>query len=281
MNFDGKAIVVDQYVETFYSDNGSAIVIPSVKSEFNSFLGEANVERKDYILSHDYSSLDKSIVFNQDAYEKTFEKTFSPYSVNIQSKVPYTVVIAEEINGIKEKEPEVLLAPFEKVLVLDKTSTLSTDKDYDASDRILMFDKKSRYTNVFLFSKVKIIDIMIPTNLLINNKAVAYIIDATKAEEMVEFPSISANIVDKTEIVVPPPTKGYQDMFLVVQKNNFIELKLSDTILDVTGLPEGLEYSLNAIKGIITKSGSYDIRIQYQESAQKLNIIVPYYERTL
>lgn len=281
MNFDGKAIVVDQYVETFYSDNGSAIVIPSVKSEFNSFLGEANVERKDYILSHDYNSLDKSIVFNQDAYEKTFEKTFTPYSVNIQSEVPYTVIIAEEINGIKEKEPEVLLAPFEKVLVLDKTSTLSTDKDYDASDRILMFDKKSRYTNVFLFSKVKIIDIMIPTNLLINNKAVAYIIDATKAEEMVEFPSISANIVDKTEIVVPPPTKGYQDMFLVVQKNNFIELKLSDTILDVTGLPEGLEYSLNAIKGIITKSGSYDIRIQYQESAQKLNIIVPYYERTL
>jgi hypothetical protein len=70
-------------------------------------------------------------------------------------------------------------------------------------------------------------------------------------------------------------------MFLVVQKNHFIELRLSDTIIDVTGLPEGLEYSLNAIKGIVEKSGSYDIRIQYQENSQKLNIIVPYYERTL
>jgi hypothetical protein len=280
MNFDGKALVVNQDIETFYSDNGSAIVVPNVKQEFNYSTGQSNVVITDLVFNNTktigkaYSNLTADDFYNRAV-------GLSPFTVTVhvgpkEGKVPYTAQIYSEA---KTKWKDTIFLPTKTFV---KDARVKYEKICTSEARVQIYDTVSRYNHDdYTFITTKIHDIVASTNLFVMNQETAFIIDCVKVTNANSFPSVSATIVDKTEIVVPPPSKGYQDMFFVVQKNSFIELKLSDTILDVTGLPEGLEYSLNAIKGIIAKSGSYDIRIQYQESAQKLNIIVPYYERTL
>jgi hypothetical protein len=291
MNFDGQALVVNQDIEVFYSENGSAIVVPVNAQCYNYALGESNVDKLDIVFNNEKCT-GEAIVTSQESY-------------NFLARIPF--VLSETI-----KTGRYGLVPFTAQIYTKNESnwkdvSFPSETTYVTNDsekheeickseiRLHIYDALSRYNNnEYKCVTAKIHDIAVPSNLYILNDATAYtdvnayinditayIIDGTKSDTSKNFASVSATIIDKTEIVVPPPSKGYQDMFLVVQKNHFIELRLSDTIIDVTGLPEGLEYSLNAIKGIVEKSGSYDIRIQYQENSQKLNIIVPYYERTL
>jgi hypothetical protein len=237
MNFDGKALVVNQHYDMFYSDNGSAIVMPaSFITEFNQDIGNSNVAVESLVINKE-ESMSSSIVNNK--------------------LVPYTVQV---YNKDTLYEYSTNLNSSEKIYITDNTS--------------LKFEKTCN------FESVKITDLLLSTNVFIK-EVTAYITDITKTVTARSFPAVYANIVDKTEIVIPSVSTGYQDMSIVVQKNNFIELKFSDTIINVTGLPDGLEYTLGVIKGTITQSGSYDITIQYEDSSQKLNIIVPYYQRLL
>jgi hypothetical protein len=237
MNFDGKALVVNQHYDMFYSDNGSAIVMPaSFITEFNQDIGNSNVVVES-LGTNKEESMSSSIANNK--------------------LVPYTVQV---YNKDTLYECNTNLNSSEKIYITDNTS--------------LKFEKTCN------FESVKITDLLLSTNVFIK-EVTAYITDITKTATARSFPAVYANIVDKTEIVIPSVSTGYQDMSIVVQKNNFIELKFSDTITNVTGLPDGLEYTLGVIKGTITQSGSYDITIQYEDSSQKLNIIVPYYQRLL
>lgn len=237
MNFDGKALVVNQHYDMFYSDNGSAVVMPaSFITEFNQDIGNSNV-------------VIESLMANK-------EESMSSSMAN-NKLVPYTVQV---YNKDTLYEYNTTLKPSEKIHITDSTS--------------LKFEK------VYNFESVKITDLLLSTNVFIK-EVTAYITDITKATTAKSFPTVYTNIVDKTEITIPSVSTGHQEMSLVVQKNNFIELKFSDTIVNVIGLPDGLEYTLGVIKGTITKSGTYDITVQYNDSSQKLNIIVPYYQRLL
>lgn len=283
MNFDGKSLVVDKNVETFFSDNGSAIVLPVLKQEYNCSMSESNVDRIDLIFNNSINIGDSNTNLTEgDFYNRPVGLSQFTATVHVGPKLGEVPFTAQVYSELKTRYDDKLLPPFTKVYIFDKSR--KNDWISYCEARVQIHDTISRYSkdiHMYDFISTKIHDITVPTNLFIVNQETAFIIDCVHVEKEKDFPIVSANIVDKTEISIPSPSKGYQDMFLVVQKNNFIELKLSDTIINVTGLPEGLEYTLNTIKGIIARSGSYDIRIQYQESAQKLNIIVPYYERTL
>lgn len=253
MNFDGKAFVINQDIETFYSDNGSAIVMPIANQEFST--------NKDNIFNN--------TVFVGESNANLTEDDFYNRPVRL-----YQFALTTHIG------PKIGEVPFTAQVYTEKTTKF--DNKLNSFTKVYIIDRHTK--NKWISNsetRVQIHDIYISTNLFIINQDSAFIIDCTKNINEKEFPITYTNIVDKTEIIIPSPTKGYQDMFLVIQKNSFIEFKLSDTIINITGLPEGLEYGLNAIKGVILKSGSYDIRIQYQENYQKLNIVVPYYERTL
>lgn len=278
MNFDGQALVVNQEIEVYYSENGSAVVASNSSQVFNYYLGEAQMDRVDFI-------------FN--AIEWVGDARVFPQTVKYNRLTTIPNIVTETAKVTNHSKVPFTAQVYKRGQNVWKTTTFSPKTAYvlgendrskicELETRVQIHDKTSRYEHdEYDFAYSVIHDVAIPTNLYIFNESVAYIIDCVRTSDSKSFSSVSANIIDKTEIVIPSPVKGYQDMFLVVQKNHFIELKLSDTIIDVTGLPDGLDYSLNAIKGIIEKSGSYDIRIQYQESSQKLNIIVPYYERTL
>lgn len=240
MNFDGKALVVNQHYDMFYSDNDSAIVMPaSFITEFNQDIGNSNVVIESLIANREESM------------------SSSSFSVANNKLVPYTVQVYNK-NTLYEYNTK--LKPSEKIYIIDNTS--------------LKFEKTCN------FESVKITDLLLSANVFIK-EVTAYVTDVTKATTTKSFPAIYVNIVDKTEITIPSVSTGHQEMSLVVQKNNFIELKFSDTIVNVIGLPDGLEYTLGVIKGTITKSGTYDITVQYNDSSQKLNIIVPYYQRLL
>ena len=96
-----------------------------------------------------------------------------------------------------------------------------------------------------------------------------------------DFSSFSVNVTTKQEIIVPEGT-GYQNISVVIQKNCFVEFNFgSSNIIEIINIPDGLEYTLGFLKGIITKSGDYNVRIKYPDGEQILNIIVPYYQRLL
>lgn len=119
-----------------------------------------------------------------------------------------------------------------------------------------------------------------PTNIKYNPKS-AIVIDSTQRESAMAFSGVTVNVNSKIEVVIPEKGTDYSDISIVVQKNSFIELKISDSVTDVVNLPDDLMYLPGYIKGTFTKSGEYNIKIKYPDGEQILNIIVPYYQRLL
>lgn len=119
-----------------------------------------------------------------------------------------------------------------------------------------------------------------PTNIKYNPKS-AIVNDCVAQESAMAFHGVSVNVHSKVEVIVPEKGTDYSDISIVVQKNSFIEFKLSDAVTNVTNLPEALIYLPGYIKGTFTQSGEYNIKIKYPDGEQILNIIVPYYERLL
>ena len=238
MNYDGKAIVIDidRPYDAFFSDNGSAVVMPVTLFKLYTNLNDSNVVGEDVkSYNNDYKQNGRSHVIN--------------------GLIPHTVQVYN-------------------------TNTLFKENHLLNIAKIFVYDARRLIRDIYIFEKVKVSDMLIPTNFLAE-EVTAYVTDKRKNEFNKDFASVSVNVTDKTEISVPSISDGYQDISIVVQKNCFIELTFSDTIINVTGLPEGLEYTLNVIKGTITKAGVYNITIQYQDDSQKLSIMVPYYQRLL
>lgn len=119
-----------------------------------------------------------------------------------------------------------------------------------------------------------------PTNIKYNPKS-AIVINSVLEESVTTFSAVTVNVNSKIEVVIPEKGTDYSDISIVVQKNSFIELKVSDSVTDVVNLPDDLMYLPGYIKGTFTKSGEYNIKIKYPDGEQLLNIIVPYYQRLL
>ena len=119
-----------------------------------------------------------------------------------------------------------------------------------------------------------------PTNIKYNPKS-AIVYDLEQKENETIFAGVSVNVNSKIEVVIPEKITDYSDMSLVVQKNCFIEIKLSESVTEVINLPDALTYLPGYIKGTFTQSGEYNIKIKYPDGEQMLNIVVPYYQRLL
>lgn len=119
-----------------------------------------------------------------------------------------------------------------------------------------------------------------PTNIKYNAKS-AIVIDSEQKESALSFAGTSVNVNSKVQVVIPEKITDYSDMSIVVQKNCFIEIKLSDSVIDVTNIPDALMYLPGYIKGTFTQSGEYNIKIKHPDGEQIINIVVPYYQRLL
>lgn len=119
-----------------------------------------------------------------------------------------------------------------------------------------------------------------PTNIKYNPKSII-VNDLEQKENEAVFAGVSVNVNSKVEVVIPERTTDYLDISIVVQKNCFIEIKLSESVTDVINLPDALIYSPGYIKGTFTQSGEYNIKLKYSDGEQIINIVVPYYQRLL
>ena len=167
--------------------------------------------------------------------------------------IPYSI----QVYNVKET---ISLKP--QVFIKTRNSFKHDEQDFD-------YD----YRRVFV-SKLQ------PANIKYNSKS-AIVVDSEQKESALAFAGTTVNVNSKIQIVVPDKITDYSDMSIVVQKNCFIEIKLSDSVIDVTNLPDALMYLPGYIKGTFTQSGEYNVKIKYPDGEQIINIVVPYYQRLL
>ena len=259
MNYDGKATVVNCNFDQYYSEGDTAIVM-DISPDFE-FMTNSHIVAKSESLNNSYVVDTEFIANNNNNLQ------YNSVSAMMCELVPYTVQVYEPkelkyYNNLK-----------------DLTGTLT----YNTYVKNSSFVKNKAFKdNNYKPAKVKVSDKIMKTNVFITELEFTNILDKTYYyANDISFAPIYMNIGDKMEFFVPTLSDNFQNMSVVVQKDTFIELKFDSTILNVIGLPDGLQFTLGVIKGTISKSGSYDITIQYEKGSQKLNIIVPYYQRLL
>lgn len=261
MNYDGKATVINTNFDIFYSVGDSATVI-DVSSDYNP---------DDFFILDNYSdwkiqSCNHSHVIVECIVNNNNNWQYNSTSDVIPGLIPYTVQVY--------KPEELIQYSNHKNLV----ETSGYNYYYNSKSLV---KEKSFKNDYYKPVTVKVSDTILKTNVFVK-ETMAYIIDLTQTyRKDIEFTPTFINIYDKTEFFIPTLSDNFQAMSVVIQKDTFIELNFENTALNVIGLPDGLEFTLGVIKGTITKSGSYDITIQYEKGSQKLNIIVPYYQRLL
>lgn len=157
-----------------------------------------------------------------------------------------------------------------------------TKQSLESQSFIIINDKKiHEIQDDFKYNAKRIyVSRLQPTNIKYNPKS-AIVIDSSQKESAIIFGGTTVNVNSKIEVVIPEKGTDYSDISIVIQKNSFIEFKLSDSVTNVINLPESLTYLPGYIKGTFTQSGEYNIKIKYPDGEQILNIIVPYYERLL
>lgn len=264
MNYDGKATVINYTFNNFYSNGDGATVI-DVSSQYN---------KDDFFMSNDYvqdsiNFLNISYVIDNEFIANNNNSNYDSSSCNVTDNtinklIPYTIQVYEtnKINAIN-------------------MFNNNKNKNNSYISKVYVLDNKKFSNNHYKSVSVKVSEYIIPTNIFIK-ETMAYIIDLTQTYiKDTVFAPVFMNIGDKTEFFVPTLSDNFQAMSVVIQKDTFVELNFENTALNVIGLPDGLEFTLGVIKGTISKSGSYDITIQYEKGSQKLNIIVPYYQRLL
>lgn len=142
-------------------------------------------------------------------------------------------------------------------------------------------DKQIQENQIFNYSAPRSYIISLqPTNIKYNPKSVTVTELIYKQKEK-SLTSTSVNVHNKVEVIIPDKISNYTDISLVVQKDCFLEIKISNSATNVTDIPEGLTYIPGYIKGSFLKSGEYNIKIHYSDGEQIINIIVPYYKRLL
>ena len=235
--------------------DGKAFVKNTTIRTFISAHGYSNVRD---IRSNDINNfcftLDSDIAYVQPMHLTNMEILKPIDMICTSGLIPYTVQVIDEQN-IQSLHPQ--------TFILTKDN-----KIHDIQDN-LEYCAKQIYV-----SRLQ------PTNIKYNPKS-AIVINSVLEESVTSFSSVTVNVNSKVEVVIPEKGTNYSDISIVVQKNSFIELKVSDSVTDVVNLPDDLMYLPGYIKGTFTKSGEYNIKIKYPDGEQILNIIVPYYQRML
>ena len=263
MNYDGKATVINTNFDLYYSAGDSATVIDvSPNYDYNNYFHINNhITAKVESLNNSYV-IDTSFIANNNN-----DLQYNSVSHIIPELTPCTVQVYKP----------------NELIYYSNYKDLTKSMKYNYSNKSISFVKfKSFKNDNYKFVTVKVSDTILKTNVFVKETKLINILDLTyKYRNDINFTPIFINIGDKTEFFVPTLSDNYQAMSIIAQKDTFIELKFENTPLNVIGLPEGLQFTLGSIKGTISKSGSYDITIQYEKGTQKLNIIVPYYQRLL
>lgn len=233
--------------------DGKAFVKNTTTRTFISTHGYSNVRD---IRSNDINNfsltLDSDTAYVQPMYLTNMEILKPIDIIYTSGLIPYTVQVISEQNSQ-------LLCPQTFILTKD-------NKIHDIQDDFEYYAKQ-----IYIFR-------LQPTNIKYNPKS-AIVTNSVLEESITTFSAITVNVNSKLEVVIPEKGTNYSDISIVVQKNSFIELKISDSVTDVVNLPDDLMYLPGYIKGTFTKSGEYNIKIKYPDGEQILNIIVPYYQR--
>ena len=235
--------------------DGKAFVKNTTTRTFISTHGYSNVRD---IRSNDINNfsltLDSDTAYVQPMHLTNMEILKPIDIIYTSGLIPYTVQVISEQNSQ-------LLCPQTFILTKDnKIHDIKDDFEY--------------YVKQIYISRLQ------PTNIKYNPKS-AIVTNSVLEESITTFSAITVNVNSKLEVVIPEKGTNYSDISIVVQKNSFIELKISDSVTDVVNLPDDLMYLPGYIKGTFTKSGEYNIKIKYPDGEQILNIIVPYYQRLL
>ena len=99
---------------------------------------------------------------------------------------------------------------------------------------------------------------------------------ASKENEKKFLPK-TATVIQRTKVIIN--NGSAENISLVIQKMEFFEIKLNGAI-SVSGLPEGVTFATDSIKGSIANSGEYFIDITYNDgNKQTIDLFIPFYRR--
>ena len=279
MNYDGYAVVLSDKKDIVESINGEAYVNPNLNKIYNEIdinypiynnikyskqtipsvhngYSERNINSKDYVLFQNIQSKEEASVLK---------------SVGAIANVYYTYhKLYYEI-------------PFDKIEILSSYHDITKlSKSFNSKTAIVKYSKRDN--NDFempIHIATSIVGIITKNNMIYTDTSVIKILDFTqKVNNNKNFIPVSVNVTDKTSITIPD-VNDMQNISIVIQKNNFFELELSSVPNNIIGLPSGITWIGNKIKGTFIDSKEYNLKITYNQGEQNINIIVPYYERLL
>lgn len=242
MNYDGKAIVINTNINNYKSKNGYAVIHDKQCKTYYTQTNEKII----------VEVIDKSIKVLNNIYAKNSSIVYGDLNL-----IPYTVSVYNE----RMHTEEAMFYYASSVKVKQKIR----NKDYNDFKYVSVRHKteKLQRTNIKYIPQTAIVT------------------DLTSEETIVKFKGFEVNVTNKTEVIIPSGNSSYDNISIVVQKNCFIEMVISDKIIAIEDLPDDLEYLPGYIKGTFTKSGEYNVKLKYPDGEQILNIIVPYYQRLL
>lgn len=234
--------------------DGIAIVIDYSKNDFKSINGFCDIIVPNSIqnTSKDYHN-ESQVIDNNIYYIKNKTSISESYAVlknDVYGVTPFTANVSSLQNT----------TDFYPVTVFSYLS--SQDKQYNIN-----------------YEKTAPVSFIVRTN-AISKKFSTNVIDKESSVVAIEFPYITTNVTDKTQITIPDNTE-IRGLSIVIQKNSFVEIELQKDPSGVSGIPDGLTWNKQYISGTITKSGTYIIKITYPDGDQILDITVPYYQRLL
>lgn len=277
MNYDGYAIVLNDKSNVVKSINGSAYVNPNLQKTESEYINDS------VSVQVGYTTFDTSLECNghnevivgiqKQVYYNFYKEGFS--------NVINTNCVGAIASVYNPNDTEVYEINFTPVKTLSLSSKINIADKFFNKETITVKDDKynERVCNILMPKIQAVIGIVTKTNMTYTDTSVIKIVDLTqKIVPDKEFATVTATVTDKTEITIPD-VGDMQNLSIVIQKNSFFELELAATPNNIIGLPDELTWKGSNIKGTLTQSKEYNLTIMYSQGEQKINIIVPYYQR--
>lgn len=248
MNYDGKANVIDLSKYIYFKVDGSAYCYKHNDNNNITLLNNSFDQNSSVTVKVRPSNIVKDKIKNNTAYcfDTNINPSFKAYISN-------------------NNKHETYFGSFKTIIKYDKYRSYNKSFKKIKTDILL---EKPIVKNVEIFTSKK-----------------CYIINSSSSiDHSKTFNSKRINIIDKSEIKLPDidvSTGGLEKFSIVVQKNEFLQLSFKDNINNIVPKLEGFEILGNVLKGVFGKSGEYNITLYFKGYEQKLNIIVPQYQRLL
>ena len=276
MNYDGYAIVLNDKNNIIKSIDGDAYVKPKIQSKAENIETPIAVQVGYTTFSNPltYNGYDESIVgIQKQVYYNFYNESFS--------NVINHNCIGAVANVYDNNNQASYTIEFMPIKTLSVSSEINTnDKIFDKEIVTVKDDENNKnVSNIPMTKAETVVGIVTKTNLTYTDTSAIKIIDLTqKTVPDKEFAVVTVNVTDRTEIVIPD-VGDMQNLSIVIQKNSFFELELAAIPNNVIGLPNELTWKGSNIKGTLMQSKEYNLTITYNQGEQKINIIVPYYQR--